>query len=40
MWECVVEMRRARPKMVQKREQYAYIYHCLSDYMAALEPSH
>lgn len=40
VWDCVVEMRRARPKMVQKSEQYSYIYHCLSDYMAALEPSH
>ena len=27
----LLQMRRCRPKMVQKREQYAYIFKCLRD---------
>ena len=33
VWDTVVEMRTARPKMVQKREQYLYIYSCLLDFI-------
>lgn len=35
VWDAVVEMRSARPKMVQKKEQYVYIYSCLLDHMNA-----
>ena len=33
IWDTVLEMRRARPKMVQKKEQYLYVYQCLRDYV-------
>ena len=33
VWDTVVDMRRARPKMVQKREQYLYVYECIRDYL-------
>jgi len=36
VWDAVVEMRSARPKMVQKKEQYVYIYSCLLDHMNAV----
>lgn len=40
VWDAVVEMRSARPKMVQKKEQYVYIYSCLLDHMnAAYRPT-
>lgn len=35
VWDTVVDMRTARPKMVQKKEQYGYIYSCIHDHMAA-----
>ena len=33
IWDTVMDMRRARPKMVQKKEQYLYVYQCLRDYL-------
>jgi protein tyrosine phosphatase len=33
IWDTVVDMRRARPKMVQNKDQYLYTYKCLRDYM-------
>ena len=33
VWDTVVDMRKARPKMVQKKEQYLYVYQCIRDYL-------
>ena len=33
-WAVVTDMRAARPKMVQRREQYAFIFKCLRDFLA------
>ena len=33
----VLDMRRCRRWMVQKKQQYHYIYKCLADYVAAQE---
>ena len=35
-WETVMEMRLARPKMVQKKEQYLYIFQCVKDFMSMI----
>jgi len=33
VWDTVLDMRKARPRMVQKREQYLYIYQCIRDHL-------
>ena len=33
-WDTVLDMRKARPKMVQKREQYLFIFKCIQDFLA------
>ena len=35
-WDTVLDMRSARPKMVQKREQYLFIFQCVRDFMSML----